>query len=175
MTELNASVHDGSPSVFMELLNGMWVSRAIQVAASMRLADVLGDGPQSIAYLAERTGMHAPSLYRLLRALASVGLFQEVEERVFTNTDLSLYIRADEPLSLYHLAVMQGSDWYWRMCGGLAYSVQTGKPAFDLFHGMGLSAYFAQHPEAHRLFQKVALSSRVMLNEIGRASCRERV
>jgi predicted Rossmann fold nucleotide-binding protein DprA/Smf involved in DNA uptake len=61
------------------MITGYWISQAIYVAAKLGIADLLADGPKTADELARATGTHARSLYRLLRALASVGVFSEVE------------------------------------------------------------------------------------------------
>jgi len=61
----------------LQLITGFWVSRAIYVAAKLGLADLVKGSPKTADELARLTGTHAPSLYRVLRALASVGVFAE--------------------------------------------------------------------------------------------------
>ena len=67
-------------AVMARLITGYWISQALNVAAQLGVADLLKDGPQTIAHLAEATGAHPRSLYRLLRALASEGVFAEDEQ-----------------------------------------------------------------------------------------------
>ena len=158
-----------SSSAVYDLLYGMWVARALQIAASFGLTDLLREEPQSLQTLAERTGTHPPSLYRLLRALSSVGVFEEHEPAQFANTERSLSLGTGQPESLHALALMQGSDWYWRACNGLAYSIQTGQPAFDLFHGSDLPTYLATHPTAKQAYTNalqsvLAMSSHALLD-----------
>src|SRR5919199_6846000 len=83
----------------LRMTNAFQVSQAIHVAAALGIADLLGDGPSSADELAEATGAHAPTLYRLLRALASVGIFIETDGR-FGLTPLAEYLRTDTPGSL---------------------------------------------------------------------------
>src|SRR5438132_10993061 len=87
-----------SPSAaLLRLVNGYQVSQAIHVAATLGLADLLEDGPRTSDELATATGTHPPSLYRLLRALASVGVFREEDGRRFALTPLGECLRADAP------------------------------------------------------------------------------
>ena len=65
------------PAVMLNLIIGYWVSRLIYVAAKLELADHLNDGPRTVEELAMAAGVQAPALYRVLRALASVGVFEE--------------------------------------------------------------------------------------------------
>jgi hypothetical protein len=147
------------PVVILNLLSGMMTARAVQVAANLGIADLLQDGPQSVTALAEATGTHAPSLYRLLRALASLGLFSEVDAGIFAQTTLSTFLASDVHGSMRDMARMWGDSWRWRAWGDLAYSIQTGRPAFDHLHGKNLWEYFAEDdPAAGRLFSMAMTS-----------------
>ncbi len=142
----------GPPQALFEMLHGLWAARAIQVATTWGIPDLLKDGPKSVEELAQATGAHAPSLYRLLRALASVGVFAEVEPRTFAPTEFSRFLQSDQPGSLYHLARMMNAPWHWRSWGELEYSVRTGKPVFEQIWGMDRWQYFQQNPEEGKLF-----------------------
>src|SRR5437879_13394214 len=69
------------PAVMLNLIIGYWVSRLIYVAAKLELADRLNEGPRTVEELAMAAGVRAPALYRVLRALASVGVLEETEGR----------------------------------------------------------------------------------------------
>ncbi len=94
----------------MALMSGFKVARMISVAAELNVADLLEDGPRHSDELAAATGAHAPSLYRLLRALASVGIFTEVEERRFGLTPLADRLRTRAPGSLRDTAIFLNDD-----------------------------------------------------------------
>lgn len=144
-----------APLVLMKLIGDYMPARCISVAAEFGIADQLKDGPKRIAELAEATETHAPSLHRLLRALAQIGIFAEIEPGCFTNTDLSTYLRSDIPGSMDAMARMWGGQWQWRSWGDLAHSVRTGKPAFDKFHGIPMWRYFVeQDPDAGAYFDQ---------------------
>src|SRR6516164_4532143 len=83
-----------------------WHSRALAAAAELELADHLADGPLSVDALASRAGAHASSLFRLMRALESIGIFQQVSLGVFANTSLSERL----------LKSVAGSMWAWVRC-----------------------------------------------------------
>ena len=125
MTEKPFESTPTSPSRrLLQMLDGMWITQALYVAARLGLADLLGDGSRSLPELAAATQADASSLYRLLRALGSVDTFQEIQPDIFANTELSTYLRSDQPASLYHVALVRGSEWNWRTWGELLYSVQ---------------------------------------------------
>ena len=69
---------ESSPPDLFQMTTGYWISQAIYVAAKLGIADLLIDGPQSCVELAAATGADAASLFRLMRALASVGVFSHV-------------------------------------------------------------------------------------------------
>jgi ubiquinone/menaquinone biosynthesis C-methylase UbiE len=138
-------------AVMMGMLTGYWVSQALHVAAHLGIADLLKDGPQSIAQLAQATGSHARSLYRLLRALASKGVFSEDGQGRFALTPLGECLRSDVPNSQRSLAIMNGEEHY-RCWGELLYSVQTGQTAFEKLYGQPIFPYLAAHPRQARIF-----------------------
>jgi len=143
------------PLVLMKLIGDYIPARSIGIATELGIADQLKDDSKSVSELAEATGTHAPSLYRLLRALTQIGIFAEVEAACFTNTDLSTYLRSDIPGSMYAMARMWVGDWQWRSWGALAHSIQTGQPAFDKVYGMPMWRYFVeQDPAAGAVFDQ---------------------
>jgi len=143
----------------LHMVTGCWVSQALYVAAKLGIADLLHEGPQSCASLAEATQTHAGALYRVLRALASVGVFAEHEEGRFSLTPLADLLRTDAPGSLRAFAIMLGAPEHWRAWEGVLHSVRTGQPAFDHVFGSPLFQYFSTHPEAARIFDD-AMTSR---------------
>jgi hypothetical protein len=136
-----------APNTLLQMLTGYWVSKALSVAAELGIADLLRNGPQTSEDLAVACGAHPPALYRLLRALASVGVFTEVEPGRFGRTRLAELLRGDTPGSMRALARMFGSEAY-RAWDGLLESIRTGGPAFDRAFGVGYAEYLARNPEA---------------------------
>jgi hypothetical protein len=139
--------------VITRLLTGYWISQAIHVAAQLGIADLLKAGPQTVAHLAESTGAHARSLYRLLRALASEGIFAEDKQGRFALTPLGECLRSDVPNSQRSMAIMNGEEHY-RCWGELLYSVQTGRTAFEKLFGQPIFHYLAAHPRQARIFDE---------------------
>jgi hypothetical protein len=135
------------------MLTTYWVSQALYVAAKLKLADRLKDSPRTADELASATGTHAASLYRLLRALASVGVFVEDDRHRFTLTPLAECLRSDVPGSQWAMAVMNGEEHYLSW-GELLYSVQTGKPAFEKLFGAGVFDFLSRDPEKARIFDE---------------------
>jgi len=128
------------------MVTGYYISRAIYVAATLGIADLLAHGPQPSSTLAKATGTHAESLTRVLRLLASVGVFTEQDDRCFALTPLGECLRTGVPGSMRSAALLFAgiTQEAWR---DLLYSVRTGEPAFHHVFGMDSFSYMAQHPE----------------------------
>src|SRR5713101_5570678 len=111
----------------LKLLTGKFIAQAVSVAATLGIADRLADGPLTAEELAKATSTHKDSLYRLLRALASVGIFAETEDGRFTLTPLAQCLRSDTPDSMRNMARMFGLPLFWRSWGEMLHAVQTGE------------------------------------------------
>ena len=142
----------------VQMIAGTWVSRAIYVAAELSIADLLKDGPHSSEELATATGVDARSLYRVLRALASVGVFAEGSPGYFELTPLAECLQRDRSDSLRAYALKFGQAWDWQPWGYVLESVKTGKPVFKNVFGMEIFEYLAENPEAARIYNE-AMSS----------------
>lgn len=136
-----------------EMLCGYWTAQAIHVAAKLDVATHLAAGPLTAEALAARIGAHAPTLYRLLRALASVGLFEEDPAGQFSLTELGEYLRDDVPHSQRAVALMMGNEHY-RAWGELLHSVRTGECAFEHVYGQNIFAYMQEHAETAQIFDR---------------------
>ncbi len=167
MTERNQpSNADFPPPVAMlQMISGFWISRAIYVAAKLGIADHLGDGHKTANELAAATGTHAPSLYRVLRALASVGVFTEDEKRGFTLTPLSETLRTDAPGSLRAFATVELGEEHYPAWGELMHSVKTGEIAFDRAFGMPVWKFFEQNPENAKTFNDAMTGMTLAVND----------
>jgi len=134
------------PAVLFQMVTGYYISRAIYVAATLGIADLLAHGPQPSSTLAKATGTHAESLTRVLRLLASVGVFTEQDDRCFALTPLGECLRTGVPGSMRSAALLFAgiTQEAWR---DVLYSVRTGEPAFHHVFGMDSFSYMAQHPE----------------------------
>ena len=127
------------------------LSRALCTIGELGIADHIGNGaPQPVAKLAQLTGSHEPSLYRMLRFTASYGVFRETGHREFDHTRLSAALRSDAEGSfraatrMFH-RIFAGWD-------GLHHAVQTGEPSFQKVYGQPLFDYVGTHPELAPIF-----------------------
>jgi hypothetical protein len=137
----------------LQMASGYWVSQSIYVAAKLGIADLLKDSPKSCDELATATGTNAPSLYRLLRALASLGVFAETQLNHFSLTPLAACLQSDVPDSIRAYVILRGEEQY-RAWGDLLHGVQTGGSSFEHIYGMNLFDYLAQNPESAKIFDE---------------------
>ena len=127
---MSGAPHDLPPHVaMMELLNGGLVARCIALAAELGIADLLADGPKDAAALAAATKTKPDPLYRVLRTLASMGIFVEQPGQRFVNSPLSETLASEGRTSVRALAMWMGHPLHWKMTGDLDYTVRTGAPA----------------------------------------------
>jgi hypothetical protein len=146
------------PVMMLQMIQGFWISRAIYVAAKLGIPDLLKDGPQSSHDLAAATGTHAPSLYRLLRALDSVGVFAEESHARFALTPLGATLLTDVPGSLRFFAIEELGENHYPAWEKLLHSVQTGDIAFNHVYGESKWQYMTKHPEEATVFNRAMAS-----------------
>jgi hypothetical protein len=150
---------DGTPgaeahatTAMLGLIDGFRVSRLVWIAAQLGIADLLRDGASSSAELAAATRTDAPSLARVLRALAALGILAQDEQDRFALTPLGMTLRSDVQGSLRPWALFALGEENHRAWGALEHSLTTGETAFEHVFGLGVWEYRARHPESGRLF-----------------------
>jgi hypothetical protein len=134
-----------------------WASRVIYAAAKLGLADQLAAGPKSAAELAGPMRVHAPSLHRLMRTLASLGLLTERTEQRFALTTLGEALKTGAPGSARSAVLALCSSWFASAFDHIVHSVQTGRTGFEKAHGMPIFDYLSQHPEDASLFSETMI------------------
>src|SRR5262245_314567 len=127
-----------------QLIRGYWTTQAIFVAAELRIADLLADGPKSPDELGKQAGVKGDMLYRVLRALASVGIFAENAEGRFMLTPLAETLRGESGQRAY--AQLHGRELY-QSWFKLLEAVQSGDAGFVKAFGMPAFEYFSKNPE----------------------------
>jgi hypothetical protein len=138
----------------MQMIMGKMVSRAITAAADLEIADHLAGGPRSARDLAAATNASEDALYRVLRALAAVGVFHELPERRFENNPLSATLRKSAPDSTWAMARWINDPAGWLPWGRLDHSVKTGQPAStEVFQTQDLFGWLRDHPSSLETFQ----------------------
>ena len=140
------------PMAMLQLISGFWISRCVYVTAKLGIADLLKDGPMTTADLAAATETHAPSLFRLLRALAAVDVLTRGEDGRFGNTPLSETLRTDVSGSLRSFAMTELGEEHYPAWGELLHSVRTGEIAFDRAFNMPIWEFFAKNADNAKIF-----------------------
>lgn len=141
------------PFRLIQIGSAFWQSRALYVAARLSIADALGDDAQSTTQLAQALELNEDRLYRLLRMLASLGIFQETSPRVFRNSAASHYLRADKPRNVRAMILMHNSPEMTRpWTEALEDGIRTGRIPFRQVHGADLFDYMSRHQEFDLLF-----------------------
>jgi hypothetical protein len=141
-----------------QLLFGHLLSRAICTAAVLGIPDLLANGPASLEMLAERSGAHAPSLRRLLRALAVFDIFAERDDGTFELTPLAATLRTTARGSMHATALMFAGE-FGQAWNELLHTVRTGEASFEFLYGMKEFDYLAKNPETARIFNQAMTDS----------------
>jgi len=141
-------------SRMLQFLNAFVTVQTLHVAAALGIPDLLADGPVTVDSLAVRSGAHRPSLYRLLRMLAGMGVLREEADGRFSLTGLGATLRSDGPDSVRDWALYVGAPETWQAWGRLRDTVMTGESGFVLAHGMPTYDYLARHPALGATFDR---------------------
>jgi hypothetical protein len=138
----------------MQFILGKWISKPINVAAKLGIADLLSEEPKTIDELTAATNTKADPLCRLMRALSGVGIFVETENGIYANTPMSEYLREGR---LKASSLLFHSTWHDAMWDNLLYSIQTGESAFEKVNGESVFKWFENHPDEARIFHEANL------------------
>lgn len=140
------------PELMRNLAIGYWASRLVYVAAKLRLADLLKGGSRTVEDLASAADVQPVPLYRLLRALASLGIFAETKGRRFKLTPLAATLQTGIPNSMHAWAMMVNEPWMWDSWKELLPGMKSGEMPFLKAHGMPIFQYLEHHPEDLEVF-----------------------
>jgi hypothetical protein len=154
-----------APVQMLQIITNFWTTRAVYVLAKLGIPDLLKSGPKSAPELAGLTGMHAPSMYRLLRALASAGMLQTEADVRFALTPMSELLVTDAPGSMRSFVVSELGQEHYPAWGNFMHSIQTGGIAFDDHFGMDIWQYFQQNPEDAAVFNDSMSGMTAVVNE----------
>ncbi len=128
-------------------------TQLIYIAARLDISDHLKDGAKTVGELAALTGANRDSLFRVMRALAAIGIYEETGDK-FQLNDYGCLLAADDPDSIKSVAQMRGGEVNWKPWGELLYAVKTGCSAFEKAFGMNLFDYYERNPEAGQAFNE---------------------
>lgn len=147
-----------------EMFTGYWVSQSIYAIAKLGVADLLGDGPREIEQLARSLRVDQRALYRIMRTLASYGLFAEDHDHRFRLTPLGSLLQTGIPGSMRSMAIWNGELPY-RAWGAVMHTLETGQPALKHALGMKLFDYLSQDPESRRVFDEAMTGLSVQVSQ----------
>jgi len=143
------------PFRLMQIGSAFWQSRALYVSARLDIATVLGNESLSIQDIADRVSAQPDAVFRLMRMLASLGVFEEVSPRAFKNNKVSHHLRQDHPKSVREMVLMHNSEemsrpWYEQLENG----IRSGGVPFERVFNQGLFTYMDDHGEFDALFSR---------------------
>jgi hypothetical protein len=142
----------------MQMANGFMFTAALYAVAKLKIADLLMHGPLPVTELAQMTNSNADALYRVLRLLASAGVFAESAGKVFALTPMSDCLRADAPDSMRDMVIFIGNRFHAKVWSELSYSIETGKPAVEHVYGKPAFEVIFGDPEIAYDFNKAMTS-----------------
>lgn len=152
------------PIQMLQIISGFWVARCVYVAAKLGIADLIKEQPKTADELATATGTHGPSLFRVLRALAGVGVITQDSDNRFGGTPLSQTL-CSGPGSIRAFALTELGEEHYPAWGELLYSVRTGGIAFDKAFGEPCWEFFRKNPENARIFNDAMSAMTAQANE----------
>ena len=140
--------------IMLRLISGLSVSSALSVMVKLGIPDLIGDEAKTALELSEATGTHAPSLYRVMCMLVSIGVLTRHENDRFALTAVGATLRKGVPGSLWAWALTQLDEEHYQTWGDILHTVKTGETAFSHQFGMDVWQYRALHPEQSTLFDE---------------------
>lgn len=136
-----------------EAIFGFTRTQLVFVAAALRIPDLMFEGIDDAQSLAERAGVDADALRRVLRGLAAAGVLTEQDDARYGLTAAGEALRETAPGSLRPFALAAGAEWY-EVWAALLPAVRTGEVAFERVYGAPLFDWYAEHTEAGAAFNQ---------------------
>ncbi|NJP07667.1 MAG: methyltransferase [Chloroflexaceae bacterium] len=136
----------------MQLTVSHLVMQSLYVVAKLNIADLLVEGPKSCEQLADESGAHAPSLYRMLSVLASMHIFTEDEQGQFSLTPLASTLCTDAPESMRDWVLYSGASWRLNLLNAMVHTIRTGENGYHHLYQQDLYDYFGSDPERNQIF-----------------------
>ncbi len=153
MSDRTAQTELPPPMVFMQLLFGKQLTYSLSGVARLGVADHMGKTGRAVEELAAKVGAHAPSLYRVMRMLASLGVFKESPPRHFALTPVGELLKTDAPVSLRYMAMMFGEEFSTRAYAHFTECLRTGGDGVSEAYGKDIWQVLAEHPAQCEVFQ----------------------
>lgn len=152
------STEPASSEALFQLLFGKHITYSLSAVARLGVADHMGAEPVAIENLAAATGAHAPSLYRVMRMLAGVGVFKESAGKLFSLTAIGEQLKTSAPGSFRYMAIYFGDEWSTRGFENLTHSICTGEDGVTKAYGKNIFEVLADYPEAAGRFHQAMVN-----------------
>ena len=140
------------PAQMFHMITGYWISQAVGTAAKLGISDQLVEGPRSSTQVAEAVGADPAALFRLMRMLASVGVFTMDHQERYALTPLGETLRSNVPGSVRNFAIAETATGHWLPWGKMYEAITTGKPMCQSALGMELWEWYAKNSEEGEYF-----------------------
>jgi len=124
----------------------IWQARAVYAAAELGIADLLAEGPRNVEEIARKTGTHLRSLCRLMRALASCGIVEEIRPGLFATTTLGAALRDSAPGAARATILTIAGSWQWKAWDQFLHALRTGQSGVRAAFGRDLFEFLADEP-----------------------------
>jgi DNA-binding Lrp family transcriptional regulator len=139
--------------VVFEKSQGFWIAKAVGLACELNLAEIVGDEEKPVVEIAKESNTDPKALNRLMRALASEGIFTETRTGIFKNNKYSNALR-EQPGNLKNMIMHQLNETNWKVVNELKYSVKSGKNAAQKLLGTDIFTHLKNTPEKNELYNK---------------------
>ncbi len=149
--------------IIFQIGTGYMLSSALHIVVKLGIADRLANGPKSTADLAEATDTNEDALYRVLRALASVGVFEEKDARHFALTPPADLLRKGVPGSIQEMALWISDPFHFKIYADAMHTMKTGKPAIEKTYGLPAFEVFAKEKEVSEAFNDAMVAFSVQV------------
>lgn len=155
MNEDNHHLKDqASRQLLAQLISGTAATHLVFATAKLGIADILADGPKNSTTIAEVCGAHPRGLYRMLRALTTLGVFEEIDKDLFALTPTAELLRSDAPTTMRWWAMLEGQPWSTTVWSNILHTVATNESAFDHVFGMDVFEFYQRNPESAEIFNR---------------------
>lgn len=138
----------------IEMIYSYFITQCIYVAAQLKIADILDEQTKTYQEIAEESNCDPEALLKMMRLLDKVGLFQEVEEGIFTNNNSSNWLKSNIKGSLRSLALSHGTNLFWKSWEHFDYTIKTGKSATEYCFNVSFFEYLSKNPELSVFFDE---------------------
>jgi len=136
----------------MQMGMGFMSTACLHGVTSLGIPDLLKNGPMPVAALAKSTSVNEDALYRVLRALASAGVFSECAPRTFALAPPSELLVADAPGSMRPMILWLGHECQYRTFAEMPHAIKTGETVLEKVYGLSCFDFLRENPVVSEIF-----------------------